>query len=109
MKDCPRTNPVLLISGFPRNVEQIHHFEKKVGVRPILVLIDCSEVKLRKNLSRRRKVGGQYNPKAYKQRLKIYRRQTLPMLKYLDKKNRLKIVDGDKDSTEIDKELQDIL
>ena len=37
-------------------------------------------------------MGGQYNPKAYKQRLKIYRRQTLPMLKYLDKKNRLKIV-----------------
>ena len=115
----------MLISGFPRNVEQIHRFEKKVimlliwtlkylrkvskllisvmiflfifyncekiGVRPVLVLIDCSEIKLRKNLSRRRKVGS-YNPKAYKQRLKIYRRQTLPMLKYLDKKNRLRIV-----------------
>ena len=30
IKNCPSTNAVLLISGFPRNVEQIHHFEKKV-------------------------------------------------------------------------------
>ena len=70
---------------------KISIYIKKIGVRPALVLIDCSEVKLRKNLSKRRKVGS-YNPKAYKQRLKIYRRQTLPMLKYLDKKNRLRIV-----------------
>ena len=73
---------------------KISIYIKKIGVRPALVLIDCSEVKLRKNLSKRRKVGS-YNPKAYKQRLKIYRRQTLPMLKYLDKKNRLRIVSLD--------------
>lgn len=58
---------------------------------PPLLLIDCSELELGRNLGRR-EWRLDDNVAAARRRLAIYREVTLPMLKAFDEKNRLKIV-----------------
>ena len=59
----------------------------QVGAKPNLILIDCSESELEKSLRSSR------DSKLLSRRsLKSYRENTIPLLKVLDKQNRLKIV-----------------
>lgn len=58
---------------------------------PPLLLVDCSELELGRNLGRRESRLDD-NVAAARRRLAIYREVTLPMLKAFDEKNRLKIV-----------------
>ena len=62
-------------------------FYVQVGAKPNLILIDCSESELEKSLRSSR------DSKLLSRRsLKSYRENTIPLLKVLDKQNRLKIV-----------------
>ena len=58
---------------------------------PPLLLVDCSELELGRNLGRRETRIDDTVPAAHR-RLTIYRQITLPMLKAFDEKNRLRIV-----------------
>ncbi len=79
------------MSGFPRDVIQAQSFEEKMGIKPSVVLIDCSELELGRNLGQRRGRPDDHLD-AYKRRLQLYRELTLPMLKFIDEQNRLRIV-----------------
>jgi len=70
---------ILIING--------HQF----GQVPILLLIDCSELELGRNLGRREQRLDD-NVSGAHRRLALYRKVTLPMLKSFDEKNRLRIV-----------------
>lgn len=70
--------------SIPISSWQFHQF-------PPLLLIDCSELELGRNLGRRENRLDD-NVAAARRRLAIYREVTLPMLKAFDEKNRLKIV-----------------
>ena len=73
-------------------------------MRPKVVLIDCSELELGRNLGQRRGRPDD-NLEAYKRRLQLYREFSLPMLKSLDEEQRLRIVDGDVEEKQIILEL----
>ena len=100
-----------IIVGFPRDVAQMETFESQarvdlpflvyvlkkyftalfcvqVGAKPNLILIDCSESELEKSL----RSSSPDSKLLSRQSLKSYRENTIPLLKVLDKQNRLKIV-----------------
>ena len=67
---------------------------------PVSILLDCSESELGKNLSK--KTGRvDDNQEAVASRLQQNRDITLPMLKTLDEEDRLRVVDGDKDYSQV--------
>ena len=76
----------------------------QLKVRPKVVLIDCSELELGRNLGQRRGRPDD-NLESYKRRLQLYREFSLPMLKTLDEDHRLRIVDGDVEESQIISEL----
>ncbi|XP_040574903.1 adenylate kinase isoenzyme 5 [Lepeophtheirus salmonis] len=97
-----------VLVGFPRDIEQSKSFEKKINFHPPAVLIDCSELTLSQNLGRRNGRPDD-NLYAYKMRLNIYRKSTLPLLKHLDDHKRLHIIDGDASDERIKSRIRDIL
>ncbi|CAI6355854.1 unnamed protein product [Macrosiphum euphorbiae] len=86
----------IVIDGYPRNIGQLNYFEKKYAQRPKLILLDCSKLQLGRGRL-------DDSVSAFRRRLQSFREQTLPMLKALDKDNRLAVVDGNTD----DKRVQD--
>nr|XP_045607320.1 uncharacterized protein LOC123763978 isoform X2 [Procambarus clarkii] len=95
----------IVLVGFPRDIIQAQNFEEKFHQIPTLLLIDCSELELGRNLGRRENRLDD-NVAAARRRLAIYREVTLPMLKAFDEKNRLKIIDGDADWEQVEREVK---
>ncbi|XP_076039604.1 adenylate kinase isoenzyme 5 isoform X2 [Oratosquilla oratoria] len=104
-KEDVRRAEGIVIVGFPRDVIQAQNFEEKFCQIPPLLLIDCSELELGRNLGRR-ELRIDDNVTAARHRLAVYREVTLPMLKAFDEKNRLKIIDGDADADQVLRELK---
>ena len=99
IKKLPDKEGFVLV-GFPRNISQAQLFQQKFSVSPVAILVDCSELELGRNLGQRRgKLDD--NKEAVKKRLKLYRKETLPMLKSLDEEDRLKVVDGDREPEKV--------
>nr|XP_036232424.1 adenylate kinase isoenzyme 5 isoform X2 [Bactrocera oleae] len=92
----------ILIDGFPRNLQQVKHFENKYKQRPPIVLLDCSKLQLGRG-----RVDDTVS--SFRRRLELFREQTLPMLKTMDNSNRLQIVDGDTDSPSVQREFEKII
>ncbi|XP_044017152.1 adenylate kinase isoenzyme 5 [Aphidius gifuensis] len=89
-----RTCNGIIIDGFPRDLSQAEIFEHKFGQEPPLVLLDCSKLKLG-----REKLDD--NIPAFRKRLQLFRKMTLPMLKVLDECGRLMTIDGDTDVSSV--------
>ncbi|XP_042224264.1 adenylate kinase isoenzyme 5-like isoform X2 [Homarus americanus] len=100
-----KTREGVVLVGFPRDIIQAQNFEEKFHQIPPLLLIDCSELELGRNLGRRENRLDD-NVAAARRRLAIYREVTLPMLKAFDEKNRLKIIDGDADWEQVEREVK---
>ncbi|XP_071541442.1 adenylate kinase isoenzyme 5 isoform X2 [Panulirus ornatus] len=100
-----KTREGIVLVGFPRDIIQAQNFEEKFHQFPPLLLIDCSELELGRNLGRRENRLDD-NVAAARRRLAIYREVTLPMLKAFDEKNRLKIIDGDADWEQVEREVK---
>ncbi|XP_063591817.1 adenylate kinase isoenzyme 5-like [Penaeus indicus] len=95
----------IVVVGYPKDVIQAQSFEEKFHQIPPLLLVDCSELELGRNLGRRESRLDD-NVAAARRRLAIYREVTLPMLKAFDEKNRLKIIDGDADIEQVEREVK---
>ncbi|XP_025405073.1 adenylate kinase isoenzyme 5 [Sipha flava] len=91
-----RNSEGIVIDGYPRNIGQLNYFEKKYAQRPMLILLDCSKLQLGRGRL-------DDSVSAFRRRLEVFRELTLPMLKALDRDNRLAVVDGNTD----DKKVQD--
>ncbi|XP_017469415.1 PREDICTED: adenylate kinase isoenzyme 5 [Rhagoletis zephyria] len=92
----------ILIDGYPRNLQQVKHFENKYKQRPPIVLLDCSKLQLGRG-----RVDDTVS--SFRRRLELFREQTLPMLKAMDNDSRLQIVDGDTDSPSVQREFEKII
>lgn len=94
-----------MIEGYPRTLAQAEDIEAQLGRLDIAVLIDCTEAFCKENLHKRfedsKERGGNERPDddetPTKQRLGLFKQNTLPMLKHLDDKNKLKVVRQDED------------
>ncbi|XP_064092020.1 uncharacterized protein LOC135205411 isoform X3 [Macrobrachium nipponense] len=103
--DVLRSHEGIVIVGFPKDVIQAQTFEEEFHQIAPLLLIDCSELELGRNLGRRENRLDD-NVAAARRRLAIYRDVTLPMLKAFDEKNRLRIIDGDADIEQVEREVK---
>lgn len=104
----------LVIEGYPRTIAQVEDLEAQLGRLDVAILIDCTEAfckeTIRKRFDEGRERGGNDRPgfckinfvikRSYlddseassKQRLGLFKQNTLPMLKHLDDKGKLRVV-----------------
>ncbi|KAI6205608.1 hypothetical protein M3Y94_00811400 [Aphelenchoides besseyi] len=92
-----------VISGYPRSLAQAEDVEAQLGRLDVAVLLDCTEQFCRDNLRKRLEENREHGmnerlddeENAAKQRLNLFKQNTLPMLKHLDDMGKLRVVEGD--------------
>lgn len=92
----------IILSGFPRNFDQVDEFENKFGQTPPLILLDCSKLQFGRG-----RLDGTIT--AFRKRLALFREITLPMLKKIDNSKRLTMIDGDTDVENVQLEFANAL
>ena len=124
-----------LLDGFPRNLVQAKLFEE-IDQPTDVVLIDVETSKIEKRITGRRSCqgcGGSFHidfigeaqvcpvcggklfirkddgPKVIKERLKVYRENTEPLIDFYNSKGVLRSVDGDKSVDEVFEEIVKVL
>ncbi|CAD5229374.1 unnamed protein product [Bursaphelenchus okinawaensis] len=92
-----------VIEGYPRTLAQAEDIESQLGRLDVALLIDCTEQFCKDTIRKRledAKENGNSRPddeeQALKQKLALFKQNTLPMLKHLDEKKKLQVVEGDK-------------
>ncbi|GMT32239.1 hypothetical protein PFISCL1PPCAC_23537, partial [Pristionchus fissidentatus] len=93
-----------VVVGYPRNQTQIADFESVIGRLDLSILVDCTEQYCIKSVTDRYQKGlttGTQRPDdatdIFKARMVFFKQNTLPMLKYLDDKSKLRVVRADAD------------
>ncbi|KAI1706746.1 adenylate kinase domain-containing protein [Ditylenchus destructor] len=88
-----------VIDGYPRTLPQAEDIENQLGRLDLAILIDCTEQYCKDNLKKRYLDGkeegserGDDEEGIVKIRLGLFKQNTLPMLKYLDDKGKLRVV-----------------
>ncbi|XP_028174740.1 adenylate kinase isoenzyme 5-like [Ostrinia furnacalis] len=107
MNEASRNDQGLVLEGYPRDMEQVDHFQKEFRISPRMLLLDCSKLQL----GRGRRDD---SVAAFRRRLEVFREHSLPMLRALDQMHRLVIVsrqsvDGDSDAAEVQTEFSRIM
>ncbi|VDK82498.1 unnamed protein product [Litomosoides sigmodontis] len=99
-----------VIEGYPRAKNQAIDFEKQIDPLTLVILIDCTEEFCIKAIAKRKKDEltnrqDDNTEAAVSTRLQMFKQNTLPMLRYFDKKGKLKVIDGDNDLDKIFEEI----
>ncbi|XP_074653919.1 adenylate kinase isoenzyme 5-like [Tubulanus polymorphus] len=89
----------IVIESFPKNVQQIAEFNKLVGGMNLAVILDVEEITMIRRLLERGHLNdrGDDNINAIKHRIKNFKDNILPLVKYYDDIGQLSIIDGDRD------------
>ncbi|CAD6188673.1 unnamed protein product [Caenorhabditis auriculariae] len=107
-----------VIEGYPRSMEQLEDFEKSVQRLDIGILIDCTEQfcldVVQKRIERAHRPDDA--PEPLRVRMETFKKNTLPMLKALDDKGKLRVVryphdrvDGDSDADTVFKDVAQVI
>lgn len=84
---------VVLVDGFPRNLENRDAWEKIAGYDCDFVLFfDCTEAEMEKRLLSRGQGRADDNPETIKKRFATFNESTLPVRQAYEKKGKLKVV-----------------
>ncbi|KAG5882983.1 hypothetical protein JTB14_004323 [Gonioctena quinquepunctata] len=85
-----------------KDMAQVSEFETKFKQKPTMILLDCSKLQLGR---------GRLDDSvtAFRRRLEIFRKSSLPMLKAMDNIGRLSIVDGDTDSAAVHEDFKNVV
>ncbi|XP_060203423.1 UMP-CMP kinase [Lycium barbarum] len=98
-----------LIDGFPRSEENRMAYERIIGAEPNFVLFfDCPEEVMVKRVLNRNEGRVDDNEHTVKERLKVYKGITLPVVNHYAKKGKLYKVDGTGTQEEIFERLRPI-
>uniref|UniRef100_A0A914BU99 Adenylate kinase n=1 Tax=Acrobeloides nanus TaxID=290746 RepID=A0A914BU99_9BILA len=89
-----------ILEGYPRTLEQAEEFENQLGRLDLALLVDCTEQFCRDSLAKRlrdARVTGTTErlddeTELVTTRLETFKQNTLPMLKHLDDKGKLRVV-----------------
>uniref|UniRef100_A0A1I7U121 Bromo domain-containing protein n=1 Tax=Caenorhabditis tropicalis TaxID=1561998 RepID=A0A1I7U121_9PELO len=105
------TNWGYVIEGYPKSPDQLVDLEHSLQRTDLAILIDCTEqfcmeVINRRNQDNKRSDDGQ---EAIRARMEYFKKNTLPMLKTLDDKGKLRVVDGDADPDTVFKEVVQVI
>lgn len=82
---------LVLIDGFPREMEQAIQFEKTIGQVRGVFFFDCSEKVMEQRLLKRGETSGRADDNAdtIRKRFRTFQEQSLPVLSYFEKSGRL--------------------
>lgn len=74
----------MFLPWFPRNLAQLHYFEKTIGAIKLILYLDHDDDALTKRLHERGRVED--TPDVINKRLVAFRVETRPVLEYLEKR-----------------------
>lgn len=110
-----RNQDGFIFDGYPRNISQAKALDKLAKSENtkinLVINLKLNENEALKRILKRGENSGRSddNLKTIKNRLKIYKKQTEPLLDYYKKQNILKNLDGSKTITQVSKEIKDLI
>ncbi len=110
--DCARG---FFLDGFPRTSGQAEALDRMLAERGLsvdaVVNLDVDEAKLVERMAGRAKNEGRAddNPETIRERLRVYREKTAPLVSWFEKRGRLVTVDGLGEIGEVSRRIEDAL
>ncbi|KAE9419570.1 hypothetical protein Angca_007419, partial [Angiostrongylus cantonensis] len=102
-----------IIEGYPRTEAQLIDLQSFLGRIDVAILIDCTEQFCLDNIARRYQTGSnarpEDDPEVARTRMTLFKQNTLPMLKALDEKGILRVVEGDSDPDTVFKDVSAVI
>ncbi|KAM5342099.1 hypothetical protein ACJ41O_015130 [Fusarium nematophilum] len=97
---------VLVLDGFPRNLDQLQYFEDAIGPIKFLIVLECSESILIDRLLPRGRFDDALD--TIQGRLRTFNNITSLVIDSFKQKGKLKVVDGEKTVAEVSEPLEGI-
>ena len=101
----------IILDGFPRTIKQAIALEDKIKQLNVcikaVVNLDISDQKILNRLAGRGRDDDK--PELIKNRLKVYRNQTKPLLEFYNKRSLLDSINGDQAETDVSSEIINVL
>ena len=88
-KEVRKNKKGFILDGFPRDLNQAKKFKQKID---LVISLDCKRDEIIKRLLKRKREDDSL--KVIKHRWGVYRKNTVPVIKYYNEKKLLKKVDG---------------
>ncbi|KAF1747159.1 hypothetical protein GCK72_023620 [Caenorhabditis remanei] len=100
-----------VIEGYPKSPDQLVDLEHSLQRTDLAILIDCTEQFCVEVINKRSQENKRSDDdqEAVRARLEYFKKNTLPMLKTLDDKGKLRVVDGDADPDTVFKEVIQVI
>lgn len=105
------TSGGFLIDGYPRKVEQGAEFEKEIVPCAMCLYIDCSDKTMKDRLMSRGQTSGRAddNEATITERIKMFHKETKPVISHYDKQRKLKTINSEKDGQVVFEAIKKIL
>ncbi|KAJ8908241.1 hypothetical protein NDN08_008332 [Rhodosorus marinus] len=103
---------IVLIDGFPRDLENREEFHRSLQRDCDLLLVyECSEAELLRRLKKRGETSGRSddNENTILKRFSTFQRRTVPVIDLYRNSGKLKIVDGSKGIVEVSRRTTDVI
>ena len=80
-----------LVDGFPRILSQVKTFEERIRPSDLVLYFECPEEVMLQRLTERSKTSGRSDdtPSSVKQRLKTFKKETLPLVEFFQAQGKL--------------------
>jgi UMP-CMP kinase len=96
----------ILLDGFPRNYENLEKWNEIIGDSikfKFVIFLNCPEKIMIERVLKRGETSGRSddNRETVEKRIKVYNEQTLPVIKYYKKLNKVKEIDASKNAEQV--------
>jgi adenylate kinase len=103
----------ILLDGFPRTVAQADALVGVLDARSrelsAVVLVDVPDDVVVERISGRHQNRDDDNPETVRERLRVYHRETEPLVVYYEERGLLRRVDGAREADEVEAEIREVL
>ncbi|XP_069742031.1 adenylate kinase isoenzyme 5-like isoform X2 [Narcine bancroftii] len=99
-----------IVDGFPKEISQAFAFEEQIGSPDLVLLLACSNHRLRQRLERRGMQHGRLddNSHAIERRVETFKQNINLIVKYYQEKELIVRLDGDRNEDEIFNDINDV-
>ncbi|CAF1603117.1 unnamed protein product [Rotaria sp. Silwood1] len=100
-----------LIDGYPREIAQAKKFEQLIASCNLVLYINASDATMTKRLLHRAQTSGRIddNEETIKKRIKTFHKETIPVLDYYEKQNKLEEIDSELEPDNVFNQVREIL